>query len=97
MPLEEYDPTSWPCLSLHQVLNVGTEIRTGGKPHEPLFVLPTEFGVQHLRSPHVDRLLIHPVILLFSTQTHWRLLDLALPLCPPFNRSRTRSARSAYT
>ena len=25
-------------------------------------------------------LLIHPVILLFSTQTHWRLLDLALPI-----------------
>src|ERR1700732_5624438 len=28
-------------------------------------------------------LLIHPVILLFSTQTHWRLLDLALPMWSP--------------
>ena len=28
-------------------------------------------------------LLIHPVILLFSTQTRWRLLDLALPMWSP--------------
>jgi len=28
-------------------------------------------------------LLIHPVLLLFSTKTHWRLLDLALPLWSP--------------
>jgi len=27
--------------------------------------------------------LTHPVILLFSTQTHWRLLDLALPVWSP--------------
>jgi DMSO/TMAO reductase YedYZ heme-binding membrane subunit len=27
--------------------------------------------------------LIHPVILLFSTQTHWRLLDLVLPMWSP--------------
>jgi len=31
-------------------------------------------------------LLIHPVILLFSTRTHWRLLDLALPLWSPVPR-----------
>jgi DMSO/TMAO reductase YedYZ heme-binding membrane subunit len=28
-------------------------------------------------------LFIHPVILLFSTKTHWRLLDLALPMWSP--------------
>src|ERR1700692_3031787 len=28
-------------------------------------------------------LLIHPVILLFSTQTRWRLLDLTLPMWSP--------------
>jgi predicted ferric reductase len=31
----------------------------------------------------ITSLLIHPVVLLFSTQTHWRLLDLVLPMWSP--------------